>query len=148
MKTGTKDHKGHSSELRVSSQRGQAVVLAAVLLATAVVLTAVMARVMMGRRAILVRRGWEEKAACIARGAAERYLLYLSRDELETAPPDVLGATVEGVEYTVSSAPAPGKLVVITCTARAGTPAGDVERQVRVTVFTQRSFEILQWEER
>lgn len=102
---------------------------------------------MVRRRSVLVRRSWEEKAIQLARGATERYLLALARGELETAPPDISSGMVDGIEYHVSSAEAPGNVIVVTCKAWAGTPVGRVERVVEATV-SARTFQILRWEER
>lgn len=127
--------------------RGQALVLVAIFLAIAAILISAMSGVMVSRRSLLIRRSWEEKAIQLARGATERYVLALARGELENAPPEISSGTVDGIEYHVSSAEAPGNVIVVTCKASVGTPVGRVERLVQATV-SARSFQIHRWEER
>ncbi|HHY35898.1 MAG TPA: hypothetical protein GX510_09785 [Firmicutes bacterium] len=127
--------------------RGQALALVALFLAVAAVLISVMSDATVRRRSLLIRRSWEEKVVQLARGATERYVLVLARDELEIAPPEIFSGTVDGIQYQVSSVEESGNVIVVTCRASANTPVGKVERFVEATV-SARSFQILRWKER
>lgn len=133
--------------VRPARMAGQALVLVAVALGLVTVLVSILGSAMIHRHSAFVRYAWEEKAIQLARGAVERYIMYLTRGELWNAPPDVFVGFREGIWYVVFSYPASGNTTVVSCRSWSTTPAGYVQREIDV-VLARKTFEILSWEER